>query len=439
MSSSQPEPRSLRQAYAPLTGDVSLPGDKSITHRAFLFSLLARCPWRIEGWLDSADTRRSLEAFQTLGGRSEQVAGALLHTPPAGPPGGPDLRDINCGNSGTTARLLCGLLAGWLDPQGAAVRLHGDASLSSRPMARVVDPLRSLGADINYDGQPGRLPLVIRGAELSGGRHHLPVPSAQVKSALQLAGLFARGSVAVTGADNVRDHTDRLLPLVSREAAMLTLAVPADPSAAAFFLVAAALVPGSRLTVRNISLNPGRTGFLEVLRRAGAQVQIEPRKGGEPEPKSAEPKSPEPMGTVSVEHRPLQAFAITADEVPTLIDELPVLALLAAGAEGLSVIGGAADLRAKECDRIAATADLLECVGAQVQRRPDGWIIEGPTRWRGGTEQTPHRVRTHGDHRIAMTAAVAALVTPGVVTIDDPQCVSISFPDFFLTLDSLLG
>ena len=429
MSSLPQTPRALQRAYEPLRGEVSLPGDKSITHRAFLFSLLDSRPWRVAGWLDSADTRSSLGAFRALGGRVATKGDDLLLTPPDGPPRQAGQVDIDCGNSGTTARLLTGLLSGWLDPEGAIVRLHGDASLSSRPMARVVDPLRALGADINYEAAAGRLPLVIRGADLSGGRHHLPVPSAQVKSALQLAGRFAGGQVVITGADNVRDHTERLLPLLDGGHDQTFLRVPADPSAAAFFLVAAALVPGSSLTVRNISLNPGRTGFLDVLRRAGARVTIS----------EADETGAEPLGTVTVEQAPLRAFSIGADEVPTLIDELPVLALLAARAEGRSAISGAADLRAKECDRIAATADLLECVGVPVERRPDGWIIGGPHTLRGGTEHTPHVVRTLGDHRIAMTAAVAGLLAEGVVRIDDESCVAVSFPDFFLTLESLLG
>jgi 3-phosphoshikimate 1-carboxyvinyltransferase len=428
LSSHQPSPRRLKQAYGPLTGEVSLPGDKSITHRAFLFNLLARAPWRVTGWLDSADTRSSLDAFTALGGRCEELDEALLLTPPAAAPSAErGVVNVDCGNSGTTSRLLMGLLAGWLKPGGATVRLHGDASLSSRPMSRVVDPLREMGADISFEGPVGKLPVLIKGAELTGARHHLLIPSAQVKSALQLAGLFAAGPVVIRGADNVRDHTDRMLPLLEGEAER-TVKVPADPSAAAFFLVAAALVPGSNLTMRDVSLNPGRTGILAVLRRAGAKVEI----------LADEKAEAEPCGTITVQQAPLSAFSIDAPEVPTLIDELPVLALLAARARGRSVISGAADLRAKECDRIAATADLLESLGVQVERRPDGWIIDGPQEFVGGTENTPHIVRTQGDHRIAMTAAVGALISAGVVGVDDEACVGVSFPEFFLTLESLI-
>ena len=431
----------LHPAYAPITGVVSLPGDKSISHRAVLFSLLTAGVCRISGWLDCRDTRSSLAAVTALGATVEFQGGDLLITPPPAPPAGPEVITIDCGNSGTTARLLTGLLSGWLDPAGAMVRLVGDASLSRRPMARVVDPLRAMGADIAWEGDPGRLPLLIRGAGLEGNHHRLATPSAQVKSALQLAGLFARGENMIQGADGVRDHTDRLLDIIgplaaggkgqvgTRRGRAYTLAVPGDPSAAAFFQTAAALVPGSHLQVDGVSLNPGRTGFLAVLRRAGVRVEMEP----------AASSAAEPSGKVTVSHDRLRAFTIRADEVPALVDELPLLALLATQAEGRTTISGAADLRHKESDRIAAMAEALSCLGADITAGRDGWLINGPTPLRGGGPGRPAVIATAGDHRIAMSMAVAALIAEGGVALDDDRCVAVSFPDFFVTLNGLIN
>lgn len=422
-------------APGPLQGAVALPGDKSVSHRAVLFSLLTRGPCRVAGWLDSQDTRSSLDAVRALGVTAEIRDGILHLAPPADPPAGPDRLDIDCGNSGTTVRLLTGLLSGWLVPGGAAVRLTGDASLSGRPMARVVDPLRAMGADITYEGPEGRLPLLVRGAPLTGCAHHLEVPSAQVKSALQLAGLFAAGTTTVTGADGVRDHTERLLAVMGeaapgdpRSRRPYDITVPGDPSAAAFFQVAAASIPGSSLTVRDLSLNPGRSGALAVLQRAGASVAIAQT--------SCDPA--EPMATVTVRAADLRAFTVGAAEVPSLIDELPVLAVLATRCRGTTTITGAADLRVKESDRIAAVAAMLRRLGADITELPDGWTITGPVNLRGGTPADPVVIATRGDHRVAMSAAVAALFTEGHVALDDEDCVGVSFPDFFVTLDHLI-
>jgi 3-phosphoshikimate 1-carboxyvinyltransferase len=417
----------LKPAYGPLQGEVSLPGDKSISHRAVLFSLLSDETCSAAGWLDSQDTRSSLGAIEALGGTSEFREGVLYITPPAAPPRAPELITIDCANSGTTVRLLLGLLAGWLDRDGAVVRLVGDASLSNRPMARVVDPLRQMGADIEYQGQEGRLPIVVRGARLKGCQSRLKVPSAQVKSALQLAGLFAQGQNIIEGADGVRDHTERLLAVMGSQRQAYHITVPRDPSAAAFFQVAAALIPGSSVTVHDLSLNPGRAGALAILHRAGVQVDIQQ--------KVFDPA--EPMGSVTTVHDQLQAFTIAEDEVPSLIDELPILAVLATQCTGTTTITGAHDLRVKESDRIAAMTVMLKSLGADITEQPDGWTIIGPTKLQGGSESEPVVVATHGDHRVAMSAAIAALVTEGHVALDDDQCVGVSFPDFFVTLDAL--
>ncbi len=444
-------PRSLPRASAPLTGAVVVPGDKSVSHRAALFALLASGPCRASGWLASADTLASLEAVAALGARIARDGDRITVDAAAAPAAclrtGKEPLLIDCRNSGTTARLLCGLLAGWLPPDGPGVVLDGDASLRGRPMSRVVAPLRAMGARIEWLGAEGRLPLRVRGASLRGVVHALPVPSAQLKSALLLAGLHADGETVVDGGGSSRDHSERLLTamgaaprpgpgdrLVVRARRGLRpydLAVPADPSTAAFFQVAAAMVPGSRLTVRGQALGPGRTGALDVLRAAGAEVVIESKA-------AADDPAREPAGDVSVGAGPLRAFTIGAAEVPGLVDELPVLAVLATACAGTTVISGAEELRVKESDRIALMARGLRALGADLEERPDGLVIHGPTVLRGGTPAAPIRHETGGDHRIAMALAVAALTSEGDSALDDPDCVAVSFPEFFPTLDDLL-
>ncbi|PID81626.1 3-phosphoshikimate 1-carboxyvinyltransferase [bacterium DOLJORAL78_65_58] len=438
--------RILSAARGPLRGRVAVPGDKSISHRAALFTLLADGPCRAEGWLESDDTLRSLEAVAALGGRTHRRGRRITITPPDPDSLGSEPLTLDCGNSGTTTRLLCGLLAGWLPVGGPAVTLTGDASLSSRPMARVVDPLRGMGARITYLGQEGRLPLRMEPSVLEGRICDLEVPSAQVKSALLLAGLFADGRTTVRGAGSSRDHTERLLatmgipvegfpgsgdlsldgPLSGRAYRII---VPADPSSAAFFQVGAAILPGSRVLVPDQSLNPGRAGALRVLERAGARVKIGNRRGA----------PGEEMGDVEVSARALRAFQITPEDVPPLIDELPILAVLATQAAGETVITGAAELRVKESDRIAATARFLRGMGANIVELRDGWRVIGPTPLHGGEPSAPLFVATHGDHRIAMAAGVAALVAAGTTILDDDACVRVSYPEFFVTLDQLLA
>jgi len=433
---------------------VALPGDKSISHRAALFALLAGGPCTAAGWLDSQDTLSSMQAVVELGGTAEFRDGVLHIAPPVARSGGSyaeqpnapvdepnSTHTIDCGNSGTTVRLLMGLLAGWLPGPGQpgleAVRLVGDESLSARPMARVVDPLRQMGANIKYEDheeREGKLPLVVCPAQLSGVHHHLKVPSAQVKSALQLAGLFATGETSVAGADGARDHTERLLAVMGldrqgNEPSAFQITVPADPSAAAFFQVAAALIPNSRITTKDLSLNPGRAGALDVLRLAGALVEIDQT--------VFDPA--EPMGTVTVAHGQLRPFTVTGKEVPSLIDELPVLAVLATQANGTTRISGAADLRVKECDRVAVMASELKKIGADITEHEDGWTINGPTPLKGGPSEKPVVISTFADHRIAMSFAVAALIAEGHLALDDEKCVGVSFPEFFITLEALLG
>jgi 3-phosphoshikimate 1-carboxyvinyltransferase len=446
--------RSLPRAAGPLRGTFTVPGDKSLSHRVALLALLADGPCRAAGWLDCADTRSSLAAVRALGAAVAVDGDRLTVTPPARPPLVPV--HLDCGNSGTTARLLLGLLAGWLPPGGPAVTLTGDDSLRRRPMARVVEPLRRLGADLAWVGDEGTLPIAVRGAVLRGMGLELAVPSAQVKSALLLAGLGAVGTTTVRGAAGSRDHTERLLrdlglalgddadaPAVTgpRGLPAFTLRVPGDPSSAAFFQAAAALVPGSDVTVAGQSLNPTRTGALAVLARAGALVEPEDAAtatGAEPA-RGAPAVGGEPAGKVRVRAADLRAFTIGAGEVPSLVDEIPVLAVVATQCRGRTVISGAGELRVKESDRLALLARDLRQLGAVVEERPDGLVIDGPTSLCGGSSAAPLRLATGGDHRIAMAMAVAALVAEGETVLDDEACVAVSFPGFFEVRDRLLA
>lgn len=433
-------PRSLARAEGPLRGVLTVPGDKSISHRAVLLSLLADGPCRADGWLDCADTQSSLAAVRALGAEVSVADGVLTVVPPPSRPTGPV--SIDCGNSGTTARLLMGLLAGWLEPGGAAVTLTGDASLRERPMARVVEPLRRMGADLAWAGVEGRLPVVVRGASLRGAVHELAVASAQVKSALLLAGLGAAGRTVVRGATGSRDHTERMLlglglPMPSgaddpavdgpRRLPAYALAVPGDPSSAAFFQAAAALVSGSDVVVQDQSLNPTRTGALAVLARAGARVDI-----------TVTSTAGEPCGDVRVQPGRLRAFTIEGDEVPSLVDEIPALTVVATQCAGRTVIRGAGELRVKESDRLALLAGNLRRLGAAIEERPDGLVIDGPSRLRGGAAGQPLVLATAGDHRIAMAMAVASLFIEGETALDDGACVAVSFPGFFGVLERLL-
>ena len=456
--------RRLVPSVGPLRGRVLVPGDKSISHRVALMAPLAGGVCRARGWLDADDTRRSLAAVTALGAVSELRDGLLtiaagafpavvadhgaaptssLAPAPTAP--APELR-LDCGNSGTTARLLLGLLAG----RRVTAVLDGDASLRSRPMGRVADPLATFGARIAWLDAPGRLPARVSGASLRGGQVRLPVASAQVKSALLLAALSAQGPVTLHGCGATRDHTEWMLramgapPDIADRGDTLTahpagplrpfdLTVPGDPSSAAFLLAAALLVPGSEVTVDDVLLNPTRAGFLRVIRRMGADLTIRPRPDN----------GWEPGGAITVRHRPLRAFTIAPDEVPSLIDELPVLAVLAAHADGESTVTGAAELRVKESDRIAAIGEALRALGVPFVEQADGFAVRGPCALRAPSALCPDDpgavLATRGDHRVAMSLAVAALVADGPVALDDDACVGISFPGFFAVLARLQG
>lgn len=407
-----------------LHGDVRVPGDKSVSHRALMLGALADGTSHIRGFLEGEDTRATAAVLQQLGARIETlgegervVHGVGLH----------GLRGtsqaLDCGNAGTGMRLLAGLLAG----QAFDSTLVGDESLSRRPMRRVTEPLALMGAQI--DTQDGLPPLLVRGSRPLRGIHYtLPVASAQVKSALLLAGLYAQGETEVIEPHPTRDYTERMLAafgwpiefspgrarLSGGHALRATdVDVPADFSSAAFFLVAASIVPGSQLRLKSVGLNPRRTGLLEALRLMGADIRVE----------NEHESGGEPVGDLVVTHAPLHGIELPESLVPDMIDEFPALFIAAAAAEGRTVVRGAAELRVKESDRIASMAKGLLALGVAIQETPDGAVIDGGALAGGSIE-------SHGDHRIAMSFAVAGLVAQAPVVIQDCANVATSFPGF---------
>ncbi len=410
-----------------IVGHVAVPGDKSVSHRAVLLGAIAEGDTQVRGFGRAGDTQASIDAVRALGIQVDDLADdeLVVH--------GGALRSgaVDCANAGTLMRLLIGIVAG----REGRFELTGDESLSARPMERVAGPLRRMGARI--ETTDGHAPLVVDGAALQAIDYELPVASAQVKSAVLLAGLTADGETTVVEPVPTRDHTELMLEAggatitrrpsaVSVRASTLRLGeveVPGDFSSAAPLLVAAALIPGSDLTVHDLGLNPRRTGLLGVLERMGVRVSIfNRRRAGR-----------EPVGDVQVQHAELAATELDADEVPSLVDELPLVALLAAHAHGETIVRGAKELRVKESDRIEAVTDLLRAAGAHVRSREDGWAVTGvPTRLRGG------RVDARGDHRIAMLGAVVGLASREGVDVRGADSVAISFPGFYDVLDSLV-
>jgi 3-phosphoshikimate 1-carboxyvinyltransferase len=418
---------------ASLRGDLAVPGDKSITHRAFLLAAVADGESRLSGVGLSADTLSTVEAIRALGAEVDLDGDrAVAHgvglrglRAPAGP--------IDCGNAGTLMRLLSGILAG----QEARFELVGDESLSRRPQDRIAEPLRLMGARV--ETTDGHAPLIVEGAHLVPIRYELPVASAQVKSCVLLAGVYASDgpTVAVEPAPT-RDHTERMLEGAGvrvrrkpREAAVwpaerlrpLSLDIPGDFSSAAPFIAAGTLLSGSELRLHGVGINPTRTGFLAVLERMGARVSVFNRRteGGEP------------VGDLEVAAADLVATIVRPEEVPTLVDELPLFALVAGMAHGDSVVRGATELRVKESDRIESVKNVLRPLGIRIETRHDGFRVRGvPSRPKGGGV-----VNATGDHRVAMLAAVAGLVSREGVRIEGGESVGVSFPDFFAMLESI--
>jgi 3-phosphoshikimate 1-carboxyvinyltransferase len=440
-STAPPSPQLFAPADQGLVGRVSVPGDKSISHRALLLGAVNEGPVLVRGFLPSADTLATMRAVQALGVQVERSQPGDLLVRGAGWEGLREPDDvIDVANAGTLIRLLPGILASL----PFFTVLTGDASIRSRPMARIVGPLREMGAEVLGRDASTKAPLAIRGGGLIGKEHVLSVASAQVKSCLLLAGLRAEGDTTVVEPGPSRDHTERLLrqggaavtrdgPLAGPGTVRISplpslqldeVAVPGDMSSAAFILVAALLVPGSRVTVTGVGLNPTRAGLLHVLQAMGADLTV--RSTGPPE-------EGESLGEITAATSELHGVEVGPDSVPLLIDELPIWALAAAGAQGTSRLRGAAELRVKESDRLSAIADLLRVLGVPVTEHADGLDIQGmPGRWEGGG-----MVTSRGDHRLAMTGAVAGLASARGVTVDDPACVDVSFPGFAATIDSL--
>lgn len=418
------------QPAGPLKGTITLPGDKSVTHRAIILSALAEGESTIIGYGRGEDCLNTMRALRAMGIRIEerpdrlQVFGKGLWglTEPDAP--------IDCGNSGTGIRLLAGLLAG----QDFFTVLTGDESIRRRPMGRVVKPLRAMGATINGRKGGELAPLAVTGSRLRGIAYESPVASAQVKSCLLLAALYAEGTTRVTEPRLSRDHTERMfgyfgIPLV-REGTSLSLRgrpatgwagapalkVPGDFSAAAFFLVGATIVPGSDVTLLGVGLNPTRIGLLEALTEMGADIQVLNRRE----------EAGEPIGDLRVRASSLRGLTVAGDRVPGMIDEVPILCVAAAVAEGETIITGAEELRVKESDRIATMASELRKLGVAVQECPDGLVIAGMKGRRFAGASCP----SHGDHRVAMSLAMAALAAEGPVTITDAECIDTSFPGF---------
>jgi 3-phosphoshikimate 1-carboxyvinyltransferase len=421
----------VRRAPA-LRTELTVPGDKSISHRAVMLAALSNGPCVIRGFLAGEDCLSTAAAFRALGVKIETPEPETLVVYGTRGKFSPPTSDIDCGNSGTTMRLLAGLLAG----QPFRSRLTGDPSLSKRPMRRVIEPLTQMGASIRAEGTDDRPPLVIEGGALKAIHYYSPVASAQVKSAVLLAGLFAQGKTSVTEPSQSRDHTERMLEyfLVRPVKEDLTVSiyggqvpesrdftVPGDISSAAFWLVAAAAQPGSHLLMRNVGLNETRTGILGVLVRMGAGVK-----------EVHENDEAEPLGTIEVRGDRLKGTTIAGKEIPNVIDELPILAVAGALAQGKTTIADAGELRVKETDRLAAIATNLRAMGAQVSETEDGREILGGAPLHGA------RVKSFGDHRIAMAFAIAGLFAEGETIIEDTDCVATSYPGFYETLEKIM-
>ena len=421
----------------PLKGCARAPGDKSISHRALIVGALARGETAIEGILEGDDVLRTADAMRAFGAAVDQLGPGRWRVRGEGGLSEP-VGVIDCGNSGTGVRLIMGAAAGF----DLAATFTGDASLRGRPMRRVLKPLGEMGA--TWKASEGeRLPLTLHGGGLRRIAYRLPEPSAQVKSAVLLAGLRADGGAEVIEPEPTRDHTERMLRAFgatvevsnlggerrivlpgSQVLSATSVRVPGDPSSAAFAIVAALITPGSEVTVEGVLLNPLRTGLFKTLREMGADLTVSnPRdEGGEP------------VGDVTARHSSLRGVVVPPARAPSMIDEYPILAVAAAYAEGATIMRGLAELRVKESDRIALMAAGLAACGVDVEEEPEGFTVTGARRVAGGA-----RVSTHGDHRIAMSHLVLGLASEAPVSIDEPGMIATSFPGFVDLMAGLGG
>lgn len=420
-----------------LEGEVVLPGDKSISHRAVILNSLARGRAATENFAPGVDCLSTVSCLKALGvkiGREGSRDSPTVSVSGTGADGLREASDVlDAQNSGTTMRLLGGLLVS----QPFLSVITGDSSLRNRPMGRLIQPLKLMGADVWGRGQDSFAPLVIKGKELRGIDYTLPVPSAQIKSAILLAGLFARGSTVLHQKIPSRDHTERMLPHMGANVESkgnsislmpltsplraLNLRIPGDISSAAYFLVAAAVHPDARIVIRDCGINPTRTGIIDVLLAMGARLEIDHERL----------EAGEPLADIVVESSELKGIEVSGDIIPRLIDEIPVLAVAGCIAKGKTVIRGAGELRVKESDRIATVVNELSRLGARIEPLPDGMAIYGG-RLLSGTE-----VESHLDHRLAMSLAVAGLIAKGETTISHAQVAKVSYPAFWQTLQQI--
>jgi 3-phosphoshikimate 1-carboxyvinyltransferase len=410
------------------TGRIAVPGDKSISHRAVILASLAEGDSLIENMLDSADVASTLRCLQVLGVEVRRTLDGTVVVVGRGLDGWREPTDVlDCGNSGTTMRLLSGLLASF----PFFTVLTGDASLKTRPMGRISDPLKKMGAKILGRNDGELAPLAIQGGKLKGIKFKPKVASAQVKSAVLLAGLRASGTTEVTEPLQSRDHTERMLTsmgvkLVNEEGRIslpgggklesIRARIPGDISSAAYLLAAAAIVPGSKLEIPAVGVNPTRIGFCNLLKRMGANLKIENKRNDDLN---------EDVGDIVTETEGLTGISVGPDDVPSAIDELPLLAVVATQAYGWTRLQGAEELRVKESDRIAGIVDGLKKMGAHIEERPGGFAVEGPTPLSGA------RVDCRGDHRLAMALAVAAQVARGETVLEGAESVEVSYPNFW--------
>ena len=412
-----------------ITGEIEVAQDKSISHRALMISAVSEGTSTIKNFLQAEDCISTMNCLKKLGVDIVETHGSIIVTGR-----GLSLKEpwgiLDAGNSGTTVRLLSGILAG----QNFSTLVTGDESLSKRPMDRIIKPLEQMGAKI--ESNKGFLPLKINGGRLNPIKYDSKISSAQVKSCVLFAGLFAEGTTIFTEPEKSRDHTERMLKnfgagiSVNGNAVSISgtgrlkasdVYVPADISAAAFFMVAALIVPGSELKIKDVGINPTRTGIINVLKRMGAKIEIE----------NEREINNEPVADIIVKYSELKSTDINKNEIPFLIDEIPVIAVAATQAKGVTKITGAKELRVKETDRLRAISSELRKMGAKIEELEDGLIIEGPVELKGAA------IETYKDHRIAMAMSIAALVANGRTEIADKECVNISFPEFWNTLDKI--
>lgn len=417
-----------------IRGTITVPGDKSISHRSIMIGSMAEGITNVSGFLAADDCISTMRCFRAMGVTIDQLTDTELMIHGLGLKG---LREpdtiLDTGNSGTTTRILPGILAG----QDLFAVITGDESIRKRPLGRVVEPLRLMGASIWGRDDGKYAPIAIKGAWLSGIRYDLPMASAQVKTSLLLAGFLAEGETIVTEPSKSRDHTERMLQLFGanigidntsyritggQQLKAATVDVPGDISSAAFFMVGALIVGNSSMTIGNVGVNETRTGILDVLNDMGAGIVLSELKN----------TSNEPRATLEIESSRLTATTIEGDIIPRLIDEIPVIVVAATQAEGRTIIRGARELRVKESDRIATLSAELRKMGADIEELEDGMIISGPSKLKGA------RVRSHGDHRIAMSLAIAGLAAEGETIIEDSECIAISYPSFEATLSSIV-